>query len=66
MHRQLSMQTRGRAITIAGSQDFDLEKELEQGMDDSQGLADQQEEPTPPDEPAVQEAEGPWSQEPTE
>ena len=48
------------------SQEFDLEKELEHGMDDSQQPADQQEEPTPPDEPAVQEAEGPWSQEPTE
>ena len=65
LHRQLSMQTRGKAITIADSQEFDLEKELEHGMDDSQGLADQQEEPTPPDEPAVQEAGGPWSQEPT-
>ena len=29
LHRQLSMQTRGRAITIADSQAFDLEKELE-------------------------------------
>jgi hypothetical protein len=55
LHQQVATQTAGRVITIDDSQEFDLEKELEQhifnhgnhGLDDSQGPME--EEPTPTD-----------------